>query len=136
MKKVGGLETTAGPKIAGHRGYFLVGDLYLLAHALQSYALSFLVKKGYTPVYPPMMMTKENLLKTCQLSDLYECLYELENDDKVLIATSEQPLSCYFLGSSFIENESLPSRFAGVSSCFRKEAGSSGKDMRGIFRVH
>eukprot|EP00477_Mikrocytos_mackini_P000147 GAHX01000157.1.p1 GENE.GAHX01000157.1~~GAHX01000157.1.p1 ORF type:complete len:458 (+),score=84.41 GAHX01000157.1:45-1376(+) len=141
MKKLDGLETHTGTLIAGHRGYFLKNSCLLLAQALQQYALSLLIKSDYTPIQPPYFMNYEYIMKTCQISDLEENLYcmksKADNDpnEKVLIATSEQPISCLYTGQK-LEAQVLPLRFAGVSACFRKEAGSHGKDIKGIFRVH
>jgi len=164
-----GLHLEQGSLIAGHRGYFLSSDLYLLSSALSSFAFSFLISKGYIPVQPPYMMKKKHILSTCQISDLSENLYSIpsfssndensmkndseysknknenimknknnikseSDEDLCLIATSEQPLS--FFSDNLMKSSDLPRRLAGYSTCFRKEAGSSGKDLKGIFRVH
>ena len=141
LHKIDGVDKAAGSAIAGHRGYFLKNEAFLLAQALSQYALSFLIERGYSPIQPPYFMTKAAIRRTCQLSDFEETLYTLENtlsieeEQKMLIATSEQPISCLFM-DQILPAQSLPLRFAGYSSCFRKEAGSGGKDTRGIFRVH
>lgn len=118
--------------IAGNRGYFLTGAGVRLNYALINYALDFVSKKGYKLMYTPHFMNKSNMSNVCQLSEFEESLYELK-DDKFLIATSEQPLTSYF------ENKTvtgLPLKLAGMSTCYRKEAASHGKDTLGIFRVH
>jgi len=123
-------------------GYFLKGYGTMLNMALVQYGMQFLFKRGYTPMQTPFFMKKEIMAETCQLSDFDETLYKLgsgetteEKDESFLIATSEQPISGYFRGE-WVNTEELPIRFAGFSTCFRKEAGSHGKDMWGIFRVH
>lgn len=127
-----------GQKVAGHRGYFLKGDGVLLNQALINYGLTFLSSRQYTAVQPPFFMKKSTMEETCQLSDFEENLYKVEGQGEeplYLIATSEQPISA-FMKDEWIEPSDVPFRFAGVSSCFRKEAGSHGKDVWGIFRIH
>jgi seryl-tRNA synthetase len=119
--------------IAGNRGYFLTGAGVRLNYALINYALDFVSKKGYKLMYTPHFMNKTNMANVCQLSEFEDSLYELKDDNKFLIATSEQPLTSYF------ENKTvtgLPIRLAGISTCYRKEASAHGKDTLGIFRVH
>jgi seryl-tRNA synthetase len=137
MEKLGGLQTVPGTKIAGERAYFITGDLVRLNLALQAYGLDFLHKRGYDPIYPPFFMNKETMEKVAQLEQFDEELYRVsgDGDAKYLIATSEQPIAAYY-ADKWMEKESLPKRFAGLSTCFRKEAGKHGKDMAGIFRVH
>ncbi|CAL1211436.1 unnamed protein product [Candida parapsilosis] len=128
-----------GVRIVGHRGYFLRNYGVFLNQALINYGLSFLAKKGYVPLQAPVMMNKEVMAKTAQLSQFDEELYKVIDgeDEKYLIATSEQPISAYHAGEWFEKpQEQLPIRYAGYSSCFRREAGSHGKDAWGIFRVH
>ncbi|EUD65210.1 seryl-tRNA synthetase [Plasmodium inui San Antonio 1] len=165
LRKIGGANFRKGIQVAGHRGYYLTGAGFLLHNAILQYAISFLVSKNYTPVYPPVFM-KKNIMEECaELDDFEETLYriasstaatgtaaigtasgapvspnltqtdELNRDDLFLIATSEQPL-CALHKDETIESKYLPLRYAGVSSCFRKEAGAHGKDIRGILRVH
>lgn len=95
---------------------------------------------GYTPIQPPYFMKSSVMHETCQLSDFKENLYEVEGTDEgkeplYLIATSEQPISAMHRGE-FIEPGDLPFKYGGISTCFRKEAGSHGKDVWGIFRIH
>lgn len=135
---IGGYEPERGAKVAGHRGYFLTGVGVLLNQALINYGLAFLMKHGFTPVQPPLFMKKEVMAETAQLSQFDEELYKVvadEDDVKYLIATSEQPISAYHR-QEWINESELPIRYAGYSTCFRKEAGSHGKDCWGIFRVH
>jgi len=96
---------------------------------------------GYTPVQPPFFMKKDLMAKTAELEDYDDVLYKVVEDkdkpelDKYLIATSEQPLSAFHRDKS-LDKARFPIRYVGISSCFRREAGSSGRDIRGIFRVH
>ena len=137
MKKLGCLATDEGTQVGGNRGYFLMGDLVRLNLALQNYAIDFLAKKNYCPIYTPFFMTKSQMNRVAQLSQFDEELYTVsgEGEDKYLIATSEQPIAAYHLDKHFDEKE-LPIRYCGLSTCFRKEVGSHGKDTLGIFRVH
>lgn len=141
--RIGGFEPVRGQNVAGHRAYFLTNAGVLLNQAIINYGISFLQARGYNVVQPPFFMKKEVMAGIAQLEDFDEQLYKVsgKTDDpsgeteKYLIATSEQPLCAYHKGDWLSESE-LPLRYAGISTCFRKEAGSSGKDIRGIFRVH
>ena len=139
LLRLDGYDPERGVRIVGHRGYFLRNYVVFLNQALINYGLSFLAKKGYVPLQAPVMMNKEVMAKTAQLSQFDEELYKVIDgeDEKYLIATSEQPISAYHAGEWFEKpQEQLPIRYAGYSSCFRREAGSHGKDAWGIFRVH
>ncbi len=141
--RIDGYEPIRGQNVAGHRAYFLKNAGVLLNQALINYGIAFLRKRGYDVLQPPFMMNKEVMAKLAQLEDFDEQLYKVsgKTDDpdgsteKYLIATSEQPI-CGYHAKDWIDEKSLPLRYAGISTCFRKEAGSSGKDIRGIFRVH
>ncbi|KAK1652285.1 hypothetical protein QYE76_070090 [Lolium multiflorum] len=126
-----------GADVAGGRGYFLKGDGVLLNQALINFGLTFLRIRGFTPMQTPFFMRKEIMGKCAQLAQFDEELYKVTGDgeDKYLIATSEQPLCAYHLGDRIYPAD-LPIRYAGFSTCFRKEAGSHGRDTAGIFRVH
>lgn len=123
----------------GHRGYFLKKWGVFLNQALINYGLEFLDSKGYTPLQTPQFMLKEYMAKTAQLSQFDEELYKVQDgepqNDKYLIATSEQPISA-FHADEWLQKQELPIRYAGFSSCYRREAGSHGRDAWGIFRVH
>ncbi|CAK7904424.1 serine--tRNA ligase, cytoplasmic [[Candida] anglica] len=139
LLRLDGYDPERGVRIVGHRGYFLRNYGVFLNQALINYGLSFLAKNGYTPLQAPVMMNKDVMAKTAQLSQFDEELYKVIDgeDEKYLIATSEQPISAYHAGEWFESpQEQLPVRYAGYSSCFRREAGSHGKDAWGIFRVH
>ena len=141
--RIGGFEPVRGQNVAGHRAYFLTNAGVLLNQAIINYGIAFLGARGYNVLQPPFMMNKDVMASIAQLEDFDEQLYKVsgKTDDpdgateKYLIATSEQPICAYHKGE-WIEEKSLPIRYAGISTCFRKEAGSSGKDIRGIFRVH
>mmetsp|Transcript_22929 Transcript_22929/g.28903 ORF Transcript_22929/g.28903 Transcript_22929/m.28903 type:complete len:509 (-) Transcript_22929:353-1879(-) len=141
--RIDGYEPTRGQNVAGHRAYFLKNAGVMLNQALINYGIAFLSKKGYDILQPPYMMNKDVMAKLAQLEDFDEQLYKVsgKTDDpsgsteKYLIATSEQPI-CGYHAKDWINPNSLPLRYGGISTCFRKEAGSSGKDIRGIFRVH
>lgn len=145
LAMIDGYEPERGNRIAGHRGYYLKGSALKLNQALFRYGLDFLASKGFTPIHTPFFMKKDSMERVCQLEDFEETLYNVVDIDKngsinqdshmFLIATSEQPL-CGFHLNEVLEEKELPKRYAGFSSCFRKEAGASGKDNWGIFRVH
>ncbi len=122
-------------KVAGSRFYYLLEDLVWLDFALTMYALEFLSKQGFRIVNPPYMMRHEAYAGVTAFSDFEEVLYKLEGEDLYLIATSEHPLAAMHMNETLGEDE-LPLLYAGVSPCFRKEAGAHGKDTKGIFRVH
>ncbi|XP_030467042.1 serine--tRNA ligase [Syzygium oleosum] len=126
-----------GADVAGGRGFYLKGDGVRLNQALICFGLDFLEKRGYTPLQTPFFMKQDIMAKCAQLAQFDEELYKVtgEGDDKYLIATAEQPLCAYHL-EDWIHPSQLPIRYAGYSSCFRKEAGSHGRDTLGIFRVH
>lgn len=139
LLRLDGYDPERGVKISGHRGYFFRNYGVFLNQALINYGLSFLASKGYIPLQAPVMMNKEVMAKTAQLSQFDEELYKVIDgeDEKYLIATSEQPISAYHSNEWFEKpQEQLPIRYAGYSSCFRREAGSHGKDAWGVFRVH
>ncbi len=141
LTRLGGYDPERGVKIVGHRGYCLTGYGLFLNLALVNYGLEYLFNKGYSPNQPPFFMLRDQMAKTAQLEQFDEELYkvtEKENDpasDKYLIATSEQPISALHEGE-WLNDRDLPIKYAGYSTCFRKEAGSHGKDAWGIFRVH
>lgn len=139
LARIDGFDQERGTKIAGHRGYFLRSWGVFLNQALINYGLDFLSKRGYIPLQAPVMTNKDIMAKTAQLSQFDEELYKVidGSDEKYLIATSEQPISAYHSNEWFEQPaEQLPKRYAGYSTCFRREAGSHGKDAWGIFRVH
>ncbi|KAJ1974179.1 Cytosolic seryl-tRNA synthetase [Dimargaris cristalligena] len=139
LHRLDGFDAERGANIAGHRGYFLTNVGVDLNLALIMYGLNFLGAKGYKKLQTPFFMRKEVMAKTAQLDQFDEELYKVtgDSDDKYLIATSEQPISAFHSNEWFEQPEKqLPLRYAGYSTCFRKEAGAHGKDTWGIFRVH
>ncbi len=122
-------------KIAGARFFFLKNDLVKLGLALTSFAIDYLMERDYTVVQPPYMIKKEAMEGAVILSDFEETIYKIENEDLYMIGTSEHPLASMHM-NEILDGKKLPLRYAGISPCFRKEAGAHGKDMKGIFRVH
>ncbi|KAL8293343.1 hypothetical protein RQP46_000044 [Phenoliferia psychrophenolica] len=135
------LEMDRGAKVAGHRGFYLTGDGVDLNQAMITYGLNFLKERGFKKIMPPFFMNRSQMAKTAQLEEFDEALYKIEgageDNEKYLIATSEQPISALHSDEWFDRpSEQLPLKYAGYSTCFRKEAGSSGRDVLGIFRIH
>lgn len=142
IEMINGVDLERGSNIAGSRGFFLQGPTIWLHQALIQYALRFIYEKGFTPIYPPFFMRKQIMGQVAQLSQFDEELYKLvssksneDSEEKYLIATSEQPIAALHL-NEWISASALPLRYGGYSTCFRQEAGSHGRDTRGIFRVH
>jgi seryl-tRNA synthetase len=127
------IDTERGAKVAGSRSYYLTGPGAMLEFALVNYAISSAVKAGFIPVIPPVLVNPAAMEGTGFLGQAAENVYHLEEDDVYLVGTSEVPLAAYHM-DEIVEN--LPIRYAGYSSCFRREAGTYGKDTRGIIRVH
>ena len=122
-------------KVAGSRFFYLKGDGALLDLALINFALKEIIKREYVPIEPPFLMRREAYQGATALGDFEDVLYKIEGENLYLIATSEHPLAAMFMKEVLKEDE-LPLKFAGISTCFRKEAGAHGKDTRGIFRTH
>lgn len=129
LYRIDGFDSPRGVIVAGHRGYFLKGVGVMLNQALINFGISFLHARKYTPLQPPYFMNKDVMAETAQLEQFDEELYKVVagDDEKYLIATSEQPISAFHRREWLSESE-LPIRYAGLSTCFRKEAGSHGKD--------
>ncbi|OZC11542.1 hypothetical protein X798_01400 [Onchocerca flexuosa] len=143
---IDGFDGDRGTSVAGGRGYFLKGPLVFLEQAVINLALQMLHSKGFIALYTPFFMRKEVMQEVAQLSQFDQELYKVTgkgsevvgdetNDEKYLIATSEQPIAAYHR-NEWIGEADLPIKYAGISSCFRQEVGSHGRDTRGIFRVH
>lgn len=122
-------------KISGSRFYYLKNRLVKLELALVNYAVDLLSEKGFNIVEPPFMMNMAAMSGATDIETFKDTLYKMEGEDLYLISTSEHPIAAMYMGEIFDE-EALPIRVAGVSSCFRREAGAHGKDSKGIFRVH
>uniref|UniRef100_A0A1A9W6M0 serine--tRNA ligase n=1 Tax=Glossina brevipalpis TaxID=37001 RepID=A0A1A9W6M0_9MUSC len=143
---IDGVNGDKGAIVSGGRGYFLTGPAVFLEQALIQHALHMLFIKNYTPLYTPFFMRKEIMQEVAQLSQFDEELYKVvgkgseraeegATDEKYLIATSEQPIAAYHR-DEWLPESTLPIKYAGLSTCFRQEVGSHGRDTRGIFRVH
>ncbi len=128
-----GLEQ--GARVAGSRFVYLKGPLVRLEFALVQWALELLEGKGFTPVVPPVLVREHALFGTGQLPDTEQQIYSVPEDELFLSGTSEVPLASLHAGEILGPGE-LPRRYAGFSTCFRREAGAAGKDTQGIFRVH
>jgi seryl-tRNA synthetase len=122
-------------KVAGARFYYLKNDLVRLNQSLISYGLDFLSKKEYSLVQPPYMINRESMEGAVIADDFEEVIYKIEDEDLYMIGTSEHAMAA-MRAKEIIEGKDLPLRYAGVSPCFRKEAGAHGRDQKGIFRVH
>ena len=134
-KLLGAIDTERGAKVSGSRSYYLTGVGALLEFALVNYAISSAVKAGFTPVIPPVLVNPPAMEGTGFLGQAAENVYHLEKDGMYLVGTSEVPLAAYHM-DEVLPVEKLPLRYAGYSTCFRREAGTYGKDTRGIIRVH
>lgn len=134
--RLGILDMERGAKVAGSRFYYLRGAGVLLEQALMRFGLDLVVAEGFTPVITPFLMRPEILMGAYGGSELdTQQIYRIEGEDLVLIGTSEQSVAGMYADETLDEGK-LPLRMAGISWCFRREAGSYGKDVRGIFRVH
>ena len=122
-------------KISGARFFYLKNQVAQLDMALMSFAIEELTKKGYTPIIPPYLMKREAYEGVTALGDFADVLYKVENEDLYLIATSEHPMAAMYM-NEVLKEQDMPLKLAGISTCFRKEAGAHGKDTRGIFRTH
>jgi len=122
-------------KVAGARFYYLKNDLVRLNQSLIHYALDFLAKKKYSLVQPPYMINRESMEGAVIADDFEEVIYKIEEEDLYMIGTSEHAMAAMH-SKEIMEGGNLPIRYAGISPCFRKEAGAHGRDQKGIFRVH
>jgi seryl-tRNA synthetase len=134
-KLLGAIDTERGAKVAGSRSYYLTGVGALLEFALVNYAIQSALKNGFTPVIPPVLVNPAAMEGTGFLGQAAENVYRIEKDDVYLVGTSEVPLAAMHM-DEILPADKLPLRYAGYSSCFRREAGTYGKDTRGIIRVH
>ncbi|MFM8447621.1 MAG: serine--tRNA ligase [Candidatus Nanopelagicaceae bacterium] len=134
-KLLGAIDTERGAKVAGARSYYLTGPGALLELALVNYAIKQATKAGFIPVIPPVLVNPPAMEGTGFLGQAAENVYHIEKDDVYLVGTSEVPLAAYHMDET-LDAAKLPIRYTGYSPCFRREAGSYGKDTRGIIRVH
>ena len=131
----GWIEMEAAARVSGSRFAYLMGDLVLVEMALVRLALHVAGEEGFMPVSPPVLVREQALFGTGFFPGEREMIYEVPEDELFLVGTSEVSLAALH-GESVLEAEQLPLRYAGFSTCFRREAGAAGRDTRGIFRVH
>ena len=122
-------------KVSGARFYYLKNELVKLNQALIQYALDFLSEKNYTPIQTPYLINRSSMEGAIIAHDFEDVIYKIEGEDLYLIGTSEHAVASMY-SDEILEGKTLPLRYAGVSPCFRKEAGAHGRDQKGIFRVH
>ncbi len=122
-------------KVAGARFYYLKNDLVRLNQALINFGLDFLREKGYSVVQPPYMINRESMEGAVIADDFEEVIYKIDNEDLYMIGTSEHAMAAMH-SKEIIEGKDILKKYAGISPCFRKEAGAHGRDQKGIFRVH
>ena len=134
-EKLGLVDLERAAKVAGARFYYMKNDLVRLNQALIHYALDFLAEKNYSLIQPPYMINHQSMEGAVITDDFEEVIYKIEDEDLYMIGTSEHAMAAMHSGE-IIEGKDLPLRYAGVSPCFRKEAGAHGRDQKGIFRVH
>ena len=135
IEKIDGADLRTAASVSGARFYYLKRDILHLNLALIRFALSELEAKDYIPLQTPFFVKGEVAAETSELGEFEETLYKVENEDLYLIATAEQTLAAIHR-NEIIDPEELPIKYCALSTCFRKEAGSHGKDTLGIFRVH
>ena len=129
------VDLNRAAKVSGARFYFLKNELVMLNQALINFALDFLSEHNYALIQPPYMIRREPMAGSVILSDFEDVIYKIEQEDLYMIGTSEHAIASMHM-DEILEGIKLPIRYAGFSSCFRKEAGAHGRDMKGIFRVH
>ena len=122
-------------KVAGARFYYLKNDLVRLNQALINFGLDFLTEKGYSLVQPPYMINRESMEGAVIAEDFEDVIYKIEEEDLYMIGTSEHAMAAMH-SKEIIEGKDITMKYAGISPCFRKEAGAHGRDQKGIFRVH
>ena len=134
-EKLGLIDVQKASQVSGSRFSYLFGDLVKIEFNLVSWALDILSTKGFTPTVPPVLVKENALYGTGFFPDDAEQVYKIPNDDLYLVGTSEVSLAALH-SNEILDMEKLPIRYAGFSTCFRREAGTYGKDTTGIFRVH
>ncbi|HEX5936823.1 MAG TPA: serine--tRNA ligase [Actinomycetota bacterium] len=132
---LGVLDTERGARTSGSRFVYLLGDLVFAQFALMRHAMDIVVEHGFAPIIPPVLVREEAMYGTGFLPTDAVNIYVTREDDLYLVGTSEVPLAAFRLGE-IVEEAELPLHYAGYSTCFRREAGSYGKDLGGMFRVH
>jgi len=135
-ESLGIIDTERASKVSGSRFFYLLGDGVLLDQAMVQYGRELLIKEGFTPVIPPVLIKKESMKAMGYMEHGgEEDMFVLDKDGLILVATSEQSIGPMHMNETFSGND-LPKRYVGYSTCFRREAGSYGQDTKGAFRVH
>jgi len=129
------IDTERAAKVSGSRFYYLLDELVLLNHALIHFALEFMRKQGFRLVQTPYMIKRKAMEGVVLLSDFADVIYKVDGEDLYLIGTAEHAIAAMHM-DEILDGNKLPLRYAGITPCFRKEAGSHGRDTKGIFRVH
>ena len=132
---LGIIDIERGVKLAGSRSYFLKGDGARLHWAVLQFAMDVMIARGYTPMSVPLLMRDEAMRGTGYYPGSEEQTYRMEKDEVNLAGTAEVPLTAFRMGE-ILEEKELPIKFAGMSTCFRREAGAAGKDTYGLYRIH
>lgn len=135
IEGIDGAEFKRAAEVSGSRFYYLKADIVYLNMALLKFAMDIISANGFTPFQTPFFIKHDVIKETAELADFEETLYKVEGEDLFMIATSEQTLAALHRGE-IIDERTLPRKYCGISSCFRREAGSHGRDTLGIFRVH
>jgi seryl-tRNA synthetase len=135
IETIDGAEFKRAAEVSGSRFYYLKEDIVYLNMALLRFAMDTLSQKGYEIFQTPFFIKHDVIKETAELADFEETLYKIEGEDLYMIATSEQTLAALHRGE-IIDERTLPRKYCGLSTCFRREAGSHGRDTLGIFRVH
>ncbi len=134
-KRLGLIDIPRGVKVAGTRSYFLRGTGALLHWAVLRFAMDYLIERGYTAMYPPVLVREAAMRGTGYLPGGEEQAYKCERDDVYLAGTSEVPVAAYHM-DEILKEDDLPKKFVALSPCFRREAGTYGKDTAGLYRIH
>ncbi len=129
------IDTERAAKVSGSRFYYLFNGLVMLNYALIHFALDFIHKKGFTLVQTPYMINRSAMEGALMMSDFNDVIYKVEGEDLYLIGTAEHAIAAMHM-DEILDGSRMPLRYAGVTPCFRKEAGAHGRDTKGIFRVH
>lgn len=129
------IDTERAAKVSGSRFYYLFNGLVMLNYALIHFALDFIHKKGFTLVQTPYMINRRAMEGALMMSDFNDVIYKVEGEDLYLIGTAEHAIAAMHM-DEILDGSKMPLHYAGVTPCFRKEAGAHGRDTKGIFRIH
>ena len=135
LQELGLADFEKAVEVSGHGFYYLMGDMALMELALVNFAVESLVKKKFTLIGPPLMLRRKPYEGVTDLKDFETMMYKIQDEDLLLVATSEHPIAALLMNETYDEKD-LPIKFVGYSPCFRKELGSHSIDTKGLFRVH